>query len=211
MGNDQMSCAGVALVIPGNSTQQPNNSTESTVPPHWVFTQVDRPELPKTQAQDSAAFDPAAADHGLRQLALVAEDRVKVRRQVTLDDGTVAWLQLARGTVLRPGDRLRTAQGDCCRVVAQPEPVLTVRSPDRLSLLQAAYHLGNRHAPLEIAIDYLRLAPDPTLKDLLERRGLQVIEEIAPFLPDPGAYATVDRAHHAHNHHHDHAHSHHHE
>ncbi|TAD77220.1 MAG: urease accessory protein UreE [Oscillatoriales cyanobacterium] len=140
-----------------------------------------------------------------RHLAAIAEDRVKVRRQVTLDDGTIAWLQLARGTVLRPGDRLRTAEGDCCWVVAQPEPVLTVRSTDPLALLQAAYHLGNRHAPLEIAIDYLRLAPDPTLKDLLERRGLTVTEEIAPFMPDSGAYAPSDRPHHAshrHVHHH---------
>jgi urease accessory protein len=38
-----------------------------------------------------------------------------------------------------------------------------------------------------------------------------VIEEIAPFVPDPGAYSTVDRAHHNHHHHHNHAHSHHHE
>jgi urease accessory protein len=144
----------------------------------------------------------------LRRLAAIADDRVKVRRQVTLDDGTIAWLQLARGTVLRPGDRLRTAEGDCCWVVTQPEPVLTVRSADPLALLQAAYHLGNRHAPLEIAIDYLRLAPDPTLKDLLERRGLTVIEEIAPFVPDPGAYVQSDRPHHA-SHHHDHAHHHH--
>jgi len=193
---------------PGNSIQPPDPA-EPTGPNRWVFVHVDRPDQPMPP-------DPLPPGSPRRELAAIADDRVKVRRQVTLDDGTVAWLQLARGTVLRPGDRLRTAEGDCCWVVAQPEPVLTVRSADPLALLQAAYHLGNRHAPLEIAIDYLRLAPDPTLKDLLERRGLTVIEEVAPFVPDPGAYAgthagphpTGNRSH-AHPHPHPHAHDHH--
>lgn len=134
------------------------------------------------------------------QLSLTAEDRAKVRRSVILDDGSEAWLQLVRGTVLRPGDRLRAATGETCEILAKPEPVLTVRSPDRLALLQAAYHLGNRHAPLEIAIDYLRLEPDPTLKALLDRRGLEVIQEIAPFVPEAGAYADDRSPAHPHSH-----------
>ncbi len=163
-----------------------------------VFTQFER--VDRGTRADLADRPPAPGF----QLSLTAEDRAKVRRSVILDDGSEAWLQLARGTALRPGDRLQTATGEICEILAKPEPVLTVRSPDRLALLQAAYHLGNRHAPLEIAIDYLRLEPDPTLKALLDRRGLQVIAEIAPFVPESGAYADDRSDAHSHSHAHSH-------
>ncbi|NKB17740.1 MAG: urease accessory protein UreE, partial [Pseudanabaena sp. CRU_2_10] len=63
-----------------------------------------------------------------------------------------------------------------------------------LELLRAAYHLGNRHIPLEITLDYLRLEPDSVLADMLLRMGLHVIEEVLPFQPEAGAYT----AHHSH-------------
>jgi urease accessory protein len=66
--------------------------------------------------------------------------------------------------------------------------VYTVRSQVALALLQAAYHLGNRHVPLEITPTYLRLSPDPVLRDLLQHRGLAIIEEVRPFQPEVGAY-----------------------
>lgn len=54
------------------------------------------------------------------------------------------------------------------RIAVQPEPVFTVRAKTSGDLLQAAYHLGNRHVPLEIAPTYLRLSPDSVLKTMLE-------------------------------------------
>jgi urease accessory protein len=67
--------------------------------------------------------------------------------------------------------------------------VLTVTSPHQFELLRAAYHLGNRHVSLEIAPSYLRMAPDPVLRGLLEQLGLTVEESIFPFQPETGAYA----------------------
>lgn len=99
------------------------------------------------------------------------------------------YLHLARGTVLRNGDLLKSEpEGQLLRVLAKPEPVLTVRADTELELLQAAYHLGNRHVPLEITRNFLRLAPDPVLQDLLEKRGLHVVAEVQPFQPEMGAY-----------------------
>lgn len=97
-------------------------------------------------------------------------------------------LNLPRGTTLRDGDWLEAENGELASVNAKPEPVLTVVAKSLLDLLQAAYHLGNRHVPLEITEHYLRLSADPVLEHLLEHRGLNVIHETTPFHPEVGAY-----------------------
>lgn len=122
-------------------------------------------------------------------LALTAEERQRSRHPFETLEGQVIYLQLPRGTVLRDGDVLQSQASDCwVRIAAKPEPVLTVTAPTSLALLQAAYHLGNRHVPLEITATHLRLSPDPVLRELLEHRGLQILEEIVPFQPETGAY-----------------------
>ena len=105
-------------------------------------------------------------------------------------------LALSRGTVLRDGDLLLGDQVDVLvRVRAKPEPVLTARAADAHTLLRAAYHLGNRHVPVEVGDEFLRLSPDSVLADMLTQLGLEVVEETAPFQPEAGAYAG-----HAHSH-----------
>ena len=121
-------------------------------------------------------------------LSLTAEDRTRSRHHFETSDGQLVYLHLPRGTVLRDGDLLQANDGAIVRVLAKPEPVLTVTAKTPLYLLQAAYHLGNRHVSLEIASTYLRLSPDPVLRDLLVHRGLQITEEIQPFQPESGAY-----------------------
>lgn len=121
-------------------------------------------------------------------LCLTAEERLRSRFTVTASNGQQVYLQLPRGTVLQDGDRLYSDDGLVVQVIAKAEPVLTVTAKTLLDLLQAAYHLGNRHVPLEIAPTYLRLSPDPVLRHLLEHRGLQITEEIHPFQPEMGAY-----------------------
>lgn len=121
-------------------------------------------------------------------LPLTAEDRTRSRHHFETADGQLVYLQLPRGTVLQDGDWLQAEDGAIVRVIAKPEPVLTVTAQTPLDLLQAVYHLGNRHVSLEIAPTYLRLAPDPVLRDLLLHRGLQITEEIQPFHPESGAY-----------------------
>lgn len=122
-------------------------------------------------------------------VALTAEERTRSRDRLFLPDGQIIALRLPRGSVLYDGDLLQSEAGDILvRIVAKPEPVLTVTAKNYLDLLRAAYHLGNRHIALEITIDRLRLSPDPVLRAMLEQLGLQVKEEIAPFQPEKGAY-----------------------
>lgn len=124
-------------------------------------------------------------------LALSAEERTRSRCRYELPNGHRLSLHLPRGTVLQDGDLLKAqADNSLVRVAAKPESVLTVTSETEFNLLRAAYHLGNRHVPLEITASYLRLSPDPVLQQMLEHLGLQVTESVSPFHPEPGAYGN---------------------
>lgn len=122
-------------------------------------------------------------------LALTASERTKSRHRFEKEDGQAVFLRLPRGTVLRDGDLLQAETDNCLvRVTAKPEPVLTITSHKPLDLLRAAYHLGNRHVPVEITATYLRLSPDPVLRTMLEQLGMEVQEAVLPFQPEQGAY-----------------------
>ena len=147
------------------------------------------------------------------RLLLTADQRTSLRGHRVSACGRDLVLQLPRGAALQPGEWLSTASGDgLVRVEAAPETLLLVRSPDPLALLQAAYHLGNRHVAMELHPGELRILEDSVLADLLRQRGLAVDTVLAPFEPEAGAYAGG----HSHNpgHSHDpgpssgHAHSH---
>ena len=126
-------------------------------------------------------------------LSLSAEERSRSRYRFDHPSGTALFFQLPRGTLLRQGDLLQTEDGShTLQIQAKPEPVITVRIADELKLLQAAYHLGNRHVALEAGQDpqgrYLRLQPDPVLEKMLHHRGLTITAETLPFQPEAGAY-----------------------
>lgn len=121
-------------------------------------------------------------------LALTAEERTRSRHHFKTTAGRSVHLNLPRGIVLQHGDLLASNDDRFVSVVAKPELVLTVTAQRAIDLLRAAYHLGNRHVPLEVTSTYLRLSPDPVLRTMLDRLGLHVIEEVAPFSPEAGAY-----------------------
>jgi len=145
---------------------------------------------PLTLSRRSSAPPPGAPEPPLR-LLLSADERTRLRGHRRSACGRDLLLQLDRGAPLVPGEWLSGAAGEPpVRVEAAPESVLLVRSADPLALLQAAYHLGNRHVALEVRSAELRLLEDPVLADLLARRGLELERCQAPFLPEAGAYAA---------------------
>jgi len=161
-------------------------------------------------------------------LTLAYEARCKSRLSATLDNGETVALVLPRGTVLADGDVLVADDGGLVRVVAADEAVLVVRANDALTLTRAAYHLGNRHTPVEVGADYLKLEADTVLESMLTRLGVRVEAASLPFQPETGAYGgghrhghdatfdedyalaqrVFDEHHGEHDHGHDHAHSH---
>lgn len=127
-------------------------------------------------------------------LALTAEERTRSRHRFEVD-GKVVFLHLPRGTVLHDGDILQEeTHSSLIRITAKPELVLTAFAQAPLLLLRAAYHLGNRHIPVEITPTYLRLSSDSVLRTMLEQLGLEVQEEILPFQPELGAYGQHHHA-----------------
>lgn len=139
-------------------------------------------------------------------LCLTAEERTRSRHYFETEAGQGLYLRLPRGTVLRHGDVLQSAETNTLvGIQAKPEPVLTVTATTALDLVRAAYHLGNRHVPLEVTATYLRLSPDPVLKTMLHQMGLQVTEEVAAFEPEAGAYGHTHASHSDHSHEHSHA------
>jgi urease accessory protein len=121
-------------------------------------------------------------------LPLTAEERSRSRYRFEKPQRPVIVLKLPRGTVLTDGDYLQSQTGEIVQIIAEPEPVLTVTAKSPLKLLQAAYHLGNRHIPLEITPQYLRLSPDSVLQAMLVKMNLHIQAEMAPFYPEMGAY-----------------------
>jgi urease accessory protein len=123
-------------------------------------------------------------------LSLTAQERTRSRHKFILADGKEVFLRLARGTVLNDGDILTNENESIdMRIIAKPEPVLTAYAEIPL-LLRAAYHLGNRHVPVEITPTYLRLSPDAVLQTMLTQLGLEIKEEVVPFKPELGAYGN---------------------
>jgi urease accessory protein len=161
------------------------------------------------------------------KLVLPFAERSKSRLRAVLDNGEEAALFLPRGTVLRGGDLLVAEDGSFVEVQAAAESVLQVRSNDPHALMRAAYHLGNRHTPVEVGRDYLRLEFDPVLADMLARLGVSAERAELPFEPEAGAYGgghkhghdatfaedyaaaqAVFHEHHGHDHDHAHDHAH---
>jgi len=134
-----------------------------------------------------------AAPYG--ELVLPFDLRMRSRLRTRLASGEEAVLRTERGAILRGGDCLKSEDGRVVRVAAAPERVMHVTCADQFELTRAAYHLGNRHVPVEIGDGYLRIAADHVLEDMLLGLGAQVTELEAPFEPESGAYGG-GHAHH---------------
>jgi urease accessory protein len=127
-------------------------------------------------------------------------ERQKSRGLLRLDDGSEAALLLdrERGSGLRHGDRLLADDGLIVAVEAAPEGLSIVTAKDPLDLVRAAYHLGNRHVPLQIEAQRLAYLHDHVLDDMVRELGLHVGFVAERFEPESGAYGG--RGEHGHGH-----------
>jgi len=140
------------------------------------------------------------------RLCLPIDSRIRSRLRVELEDGREAGLFLPRGLILRDGDKLLSECGEVIEVIAAAESVSTVRCDDPLLLARCAYHLGNRHVPLQVDAGMLRYQHDHVLDDMVRGLGAEIIVEQAPFEPEAGAYAGDGQGHHHHHSHGSHSH-----
>ncbi|MDT4846423.1 Urease accessory protein UreE [compost metagenome] len=140
--------------------------------------------------------------------------RQKSRFDATDSQGRQIGIFLPRGTAVRGGDVLVAEDGSLVRVIAAPQPVLRITHCTAhgtpFDLTRAAYHLGNRHVPIELKPDHLKIEPDHVLADMLRSMHLIVVAVEEAFEPEGGAYGAQGHSHggHGHDHSHDHGHSH---
>ena len=146
--------------------------------------------------------------------------RQKSRFETTDSSGRSVGVFLPRGTTVRGGDVLVGADGSLLQVAAAPQAVLRITFDAAhgtpFDLTRAAYHLGNRHVPIELQADHLKIEPDHVLADMLRAMHLKVDAVNESFEPESGAYGDhgghqhvhSDDHSHGHDHAHDHAHEH---
>lgn len=168
-----------------------------------------------------------AGGHGLapvllKRAATVELDwdvRQKSRFDCTDSQGRHLGVFLPRGTVVRGGDVLVAEDGSLVKVIAAAQPVLVITHCKEhgtpFDLTRAAYHLGNRHVPIELKPDHLKIEPDHVLADMLRAMHLIVHARDATFEPEGGAYTAHaghslapgrDQGHSPNVHDHDHGH-----
>ncbi len=123
------------------------------------------------------------------EVVLPFDLRQRSRLRATLASGEELGLFLERGEVLRGGDCLLAEDGRVVRVIAKPERVLDIVCADTEALIRVAYHLGNRHVPVQVGAGWLRIADDHVLRRMVEGLGATVVGRDVPFEPEAGAYA----------------------
>jgi len=136
------------------------------------------------------------------------EVRQKSRFDATDSSARRLGIFLARGSVVRGGDVLVAEDGTLIRVIAAAQPVLKITHCSQhgspFDLLRAAYHLGNRHVPIEIQPTHLKIEPDHVLAQMLHAMHLIVTAMQDAFEPESGAYGSGGPSHAHGGHTHDH-------
>jgi len=149
-----------------------------------------------TQRLPSGTWPPQAA---IGTVTLAFDDRHRRRIRLADDSGAPFLLDLPAATLLADGDGLELDDGGYLRVRAADEPVIDIGGDSAAHVARLAWHIGNRHVPLQVLPDgRLRIRDDHVLAAMLEGLGATISRKRAPFAPEPGAYAV--------GHGHDHSH-----
>jgi urease accessory protein len=157
-----------------------------------------------------SAKDGDSARH-IDTLVLPPDQRRVQSAHLTGVKGTAIGLMLPEPVMLRTGDAFELHDGSFVDIVVEAEPLIEVRGRDLVHLAKLAWHLGDRHVPVQILTNRLRLRPDAAIETMLKHLGARVTPIEAPFDPEGGAYAAATHQHHDHGHDHHHGHDHGHE
>ena len=129
-------------------------------------------------------WDCKAAD----RVILDAGDRQRRRIVLTGERGTKFLLDLPQPTALHDGDGLVLDDGAHRLRRGKPEPLIEIAATNANEFVRLAWHIGNRHADVQIVGEKLRIRRDHVLEDMLRGLGATLASLEAPFDPEPGAY-----------------------
>ncbi|WP_185235739.1 urease accessory protein UreE [Teredinibacter franksiae] len=134
------------------------------------------------------------------EVVVTYEERKKSRYKLNTTGGEPLGWFLERGHILKDGEFLQCSNGKAVKITAADESISEVANGNSLLLTRAAYHLGNRHVPLQIGEGYLRYQHDHVLDEMVRGLGLDVVHANKPFHPENGAYHGGGGGHHHHEH-----------
>ena len=144
------------------------------------------------QTIDQRNLDPGRI---IDEVTLDLDARRKRRQTLTGAGGTHFLVDLPEFPSLQDGDGFHLETGQVILVRAAPEALIEVHAgPD---LVRIAWHLGNRHLPVQFIDKKIRLRADHVIEDMLQKLGADTRHIEAPFDPEGGAYG------HGHTHAHD--------
>jgi urease accessory protein len=128
-------------------------------------------------------------------ITLAYLDRHRRRIRLVADSGEAFLLDLPRAHHLAEGDGLELDSGGFLRVRAAPEAVFEIEAANRVDLLRIAWHLGNRHLPVQVAGERLHIRADHVMAEMVTGLGGRITRLEAPFDPEIGAYAGAGHHH----------------
>lgn len=134
------------------------------------------------------------------------DHRHRRRLRMQGEGGLDFLLDLPEAVAIRDGDGLLLEDGRIVEVRASAEPLVEVRAKDAGHLVRLAWHLGNRHLPVQVEADRLLIREDHVIEAMLAALGATVTHVEAPFDPEGGAYGNGHHQHDSHGHSHDHDH-----
>ena len=162
-------------------------------------------EIASLVTGDKLPFD-LSAENQTDMVILDYEQRYLRRKVIKCASGKLLLVDLPAALVLEDENCLVVESGGYIRVKAADEKLLEIRSSDAHQMAIIAYHLGNRHLPVQIEPEKLLIRYDHVIKAMLIKLGAQIEHVNAPFNPEGGAYG-LGRTH-GHDHGHDHGHYH---
>jgi urease accessory protein len=142
----------------------------------------------------AAAAGSWPAEDALGSLTLGFVDRNRRRIRLATDSGEAVLLDLPQAAALAEGDGLEFENGGWLTVHAAPEDVLEIEALDACHLARLAWHLGNRHLPVEVVSGgRLRLPYYHVVQAMVVGLGARSARRLLPFQPETGAYAGTHR------------------
>ena len=131
----------------------------------------------------------AVDDYNPLIIYLTYEERQKNRLQKKTESGDDFLMLANRGKFLHCGDFLKSSSGKVIKIDCAKEKLLHITCEEPLTLIKVAYHLGNRHAKVQIQMSYIRVLADSVLEDMVMGIGAKVVRVYDVFNPEVGAYA----------------------
>jgi urease accessory protein len=120
------------------------------------------------------------------------DGRYRRRTMLFTENRRAVLLDLDEVTHMRDGDALVLTDGSLVLIAAQQEPLLEITAANPERLIVIAWHLGNRHLPVQFERAALRIRADDVIAHMVRGLSGEVRALSAPFDPEGGAYGHAE-------------------